>query len=130
MSELYNKYFGSGDIDQGKTDMMLDIECHKLSGAALNQLIDELERQDLLLEKPFEKKPESQWDTTYLAQLSYGAISYHFSREYLQYFARVADFMYKKNQPQKKDDTLKKVIIAGAAAAAVIAVVAVAIALS
>lgn len=112
MSEVYQKYFGSGDVSSGKAPMMRDIKEHKLAGADLSSLIDDLESNSMLTDKPFTPKPKEDWDEYYLNWLSNGHISDYFSRSYLEHYGEVASYL------TRKKNWLNLFIIFGAVAAA------------
>lgn len=112
MSEVYQKYFGSGDVYSGKARMMRDIKEHKLTGADLSSLIDDLESNSMLTGKPFTPKPKEAWDEDYLNWLSNGHISDYFSRSYLEHYGEVASHL------TRKKNRLNLLIVFGAAVAA------------
>jgi len=98
MITIYEKYFGSGDVNEGKTQMMLDIKRHRLFGKELAELIDELEARDMLTSKHYTPEPKERWDADYLHKLSGGHISDYFSRDFLEHFGEVAEYVYKPKE--------------------------------
>jgi len=98
MTSQYDKYFSGRSAGSAITKLMYDIKDRLLYGADLCALIDDLERKDLLEDKPFEdvKKPQSQWTNEYARYLAGGYVSGYFSREYLLYCAEVAEYLHKK----------------------------------
>ncbi len=98
MSEVYEKYFGMGDVSLGKAKMMRDIEMHRLSGQDLALLIDELERRNMLTHKHYTPKPKEQWDEAYLSKLCNGCISDYFSRQFLEHFGEAAEYVYSRKK--------------------------------
>lgn len=93
MSNVYEKYFGGGDISAGKAGMMGDIRDHALKGGELRELIGELERRGMLNTKRYAPPPKEQWDRAYLDKLSHGYISDYFSREFLEHFGEAAKYV-------------------------------------
>ena len=91
MSNVYERYFGGGDVSAGKAGMMGDIRDHALKGDELRELIDELERRRMLNTKRSTPPPKEQWDRDYLDKLSHGYISDYFSREFLEHFGEAAE---------------------------------------
>jgi len=98
MSSVYETYFGAGDVSYGKAKMMRDIKERRLSGQELAELIDALEARGMLTGKPFTPKSRESWDEKYLSTLSNGHISDYFSRDYLEYFAEVAEEIANKRR--------------------------------
>lgn len=101
MTAVYQKYFGGGDISTGKARMMRDIEKHRLSGKALNDLIGDLEAEGMLTKKPFTAKPKECWNEDYLSELSVGFIADYFSRAYLEHFGEAAEYVSRSKEPQR-----------------------------
>ena len=111
MTEIYEKYFGSGDIGRGRAQMMQDIEKYRLSGRDLAGLIDDLEAKGMLTKKSFTPRSKECWDEDYLIELSGGSIADYFSREYLEHFGEVADHIFRTKTPQR--GKIKSVLAVG-----------------
>jgi ABC-type dipeptide/oligopeptide/nickel transport system permease component len=101
MSSCYEKYFGSNDISSAKAELMFDIKNHVLYGTELSELINDLEKHDLLETKPFLKETQDKWTVQYARSLATGFALGYFSRDYLYYCAEVAEFLYQKKKRTK-----------------------------
>lgn len=106
MSGLYKEYFDGNNIRMGKARLMRDVKKYRLNGRQLSGLIDDLEAEHLLTDKPFTPKPKECWDEEYLDWLSNGHISDYFSRAYLEHYGEVADYL----AGQKRKRTMIKIL--------------------
>jgi len=101
MATLYDKYFLGNDLSSAKANFVYDIKDHVLYGNDLTEIINDLERNGLLKEMPFTKKPQGEWSDHYSKFLATGFASGYFSRDYLYHCAEVAEYLYKKRQKIK-----------------------------
>jgi len=101
MYSLYDKYFSNTNLSSAKGKIMYDIKNRMLYGNELLTLIDELEKNNILEEKPFSREPQKQWSDKYARFLASGFASGYFSRNYLQYFSEVVDYLYHKKKRKK-----------------------------
>ena len=101
MSTIYDRYFKCIPLSDAKAKMMQDIQNHILSGKEFNVLIRDLQKQGLLLNKPFTTKPKNEWNDEYLNYLESGYISDYFSKSYLEHFNEVAEYVYSRKRRKR-----------------------------
>ncbi|GHT86170.1 hypothetical protein FACS1894137_11390 [Spirochaetia bacterium] len=101
MANCYDRYFKGNDISRAKAGLMYDIKNRVIYGDELTIVIDTLERNGLLEERSFERKPQGQWNDEYSRFLATGFASGYFSRDYLLYCAEVAEYLFRKKQRSK-----------------------------
>ena len=101
MGSCYNKYFASRDSSLAKAKMMFDIKNHILYGDELSELVDELERNGLLDDRPFSKESQDKWSDQYARHIATGFSLGFFSRNYIKYCAEVAEYLYQKKRRKK-----------------------------
>ena len=93
--KITEQYFAGKSVAETKTAIMRDIFEQKLTGTELADVIAELSQRQLLINKPFEKISREHWNVDYAQELRRGAISDHFSKDYLEYFAEVVEYVRK-----------------------------------
>jgi H+/Cl- antiporter ClcA len=101
MSDTYQKYFSSHDISSAKADFMFDIKNHILYGNELTKVINEIEKHGMLENKSFLKEKKDNWTDQYATSLATGFAYGYFSKEYLEYFAEVSEYLYRKRRKIK-----------------------------
>ncbi|GHU99567.1 hypothetical protein FACS189483_08970 [Spirochaetia bacterium] len=101
MANCYDRYFTGNDISRAKADLMYDIKNRIIYGDDLTIVIDTLERNGLLEESAFERKPQGQWNDEYRESLPSGFVKGCFSRDYLLHCAEVAEYLFRKKQQSK-----------------------------
>jgi hypothetical protein len=72
-----------------------------LYGDALSELVDDLQKHGLLMEKSFTREDPRQWTGEYARFLMGGVASGYFSRDYLFYVAEVGEYLYQKKKRTK-----------------------------
>ena len=102
MTGSYDKYFSGRNISPAKADLMYDIKNRVIYGADLSDLIDTLEKNGMLKEKEFTREPRDKWSDEYARFLATGFASGYFSREYLYYYAEVAEYLFQKKRRKRK----------------------------
>jgi len=101
MASRYDTYFLGQNVSTAKGKLMYDIKNHVVYGAELSEIIDNLEKNGLLEEKPFTKKTQSQWTNEYARFLAARFAAGYFSRDYLFHCAEVAEYLDKKRKRAK-----------------------------
>jgi ABC-type dipeptide/oligopeptide/nickel transport system permease component len=101
MTGSYDKYFSNQDTSSAKAVLMHDIKDHIIYGTDLSELIDDLGKNGMLEEKKFTREPKGKWSDEYARFLANSFASGYFSREYLNYCAEVAEYLFQKNRRSK-----------------------------
>ena len=119
MSELYTKYVENKSNGKIRVGVANAISRREISGKELDDFIIELEANNQLNDADIDIIPQSDWNEKYLKTLSNESVGGTFSKKYLLYLGKVAEYVENK----KKKNALVKAISAGIVVAAVLAIV-------
>jgi hypothetical protein len=101
LADYYDRYFTGSNMSPAKARLMYDIKDRVIYGDELTIVIDTLEKNGLLEERAFTRKPQGQWNDEYSGFLASGFASGYFSRDYLLYCAEVAEYLSRKKKRSK-----------------------------
>lgn len=101
MNNLFKKYFGQGDANKGRAEMVYDIKENKIPSHELEELIKLMSEKGLLNEEAIDECEIIYWNENYLQSIYSRFLTGIFSASYLRYLATVSALVHKKRNRKK-----------------------------